>query len=83
MLGLGDDAGGGEGGGVGGGGGGWELQKRHGRLEKDNEVISSAWMCLLLWRSSIFGGAFEHERARKNKKKKGGGGRFSRGLGHI
>ena len=71
VLGLGDGAGGGEGGGV-GGGGEWELQQRHGRLLNDNEAISRAWKCLLLWRISILGGAFEQERAR-NKKRGGSG----------
>ena len=69
MLGLGDGAGGGEGGGV-GGGGGWELQQGHGRLWNDNEAISRAWKCLLLWRISIVGGAFTQEEAREQKKKK-------------
>ena len=55
LLSLGDGAEGGEGGGVreggvgggGVGGGVWgeELEQRHGWLEKDNEVISSAWKC--------------------------------------
>ena len=69
VLGLGDGAGGGEGGGV-GSGGAWELQQRHGRLKNDNETISRAWKCLLLWRISILGGAFKQEKARKKKKKK-------------
>ena len=71
VKGLGDGAGGGER----GGGGGWEWQQRHGWLLKDNEVISSAWKCLLLWRVSVLGGALS----------KGGGGGvgFSRGLGHM
>ena len=60
VLGLGDGAGGGEGGGV-GVGGGWELQQRHGRLRNDNEAISRAWKCLLLWPISIVGGAFMQE----------------------
>ena len=46
-------------------GGGWELQQRHGWLWNDNEAISRAWKCLLLWRISILGGAFKQERARK------------------
>ena len=70
MVGLGDGAGGGDGGGV-GGGGGWELQQRHGRLLKDNEAISRAWECLLLWRISILGWAFEQERGKKKRKRKG------------
>ena len=74
VLGLGDGADGGEGGGV-GGVGGWESQQRHGRLQNDNEAISRAWKCLLLWRISILGGAFEQEKARGDKKERGGGGR--------
>ena len=35
---------------------------------KYDEVISSAWKCLLLWQISILGGAFEQEES-------GGGGR--------
>ena len=34
-------------------------------------MISSSWKCLLLWRISILGGAFEQDRAGK---KRGGGG---------
>ena len=37
---------------------------------KDNEAISRAWKCLLLWRISILGGAFKQEEAREKKKKK-------------
>ena len=73
VLGLGDGAGGGERGGV-GGGGGWELQQRHGRLYKDNEAISRAWKCLLLWRISTLSGAFKQKEAREKKKKGRGGG---------
>ena len=52
-----------------GAGGWWELQQRHGSLQNDNQVISRAWKCLLLWRiSTLLGGAFEQERARKNKR---------------
>ena len=69
VLGLGDGAGGGEGGGV-EGGVGWELQQRHGRLHNDNEAISRAWKCLLLWRISILGGAFKQEKARSKEKRK-------------
>ena len=35
-------------------------------------MISSAWKCLLLWRISILGGAFEQERAGAKKKEEGG-----------
>ena len=48
---------------LGAGGGGWK--QRHGWLLKDNKMIFSAWRCLLLWRISILGGAFEQERAKK------------------
>ena len=41
-------------------------------------MISRAWKCLLLWRISILGGAFEQKRSRK--KKKGGGGGAGRVL---
>ena len=37
---------------------------------KYDEVISSAWKCLLLWQISILGGAFEQEES-------GGGGGMS------
>ena len=30
-------------------------------------AISRAWKCLLLWRSSIVGGAFKQEEAREKK----------------
>ena len=65
VLGIGDGAGGGEGGDV---GGGVELEQRHGWLQKDNEVISTAWKCLLLWQISMLGGAFEQEGAGKRKR---------------
>ena len=42
-------------------------------LEKENEVISSAWKCLLLWRISMLGGAFEQERAAERKGEVGAG----------
>ena len=29
--------------------------------QKENEVISAGWLCLLLWQILIFGGAFEQE----------------------
>ena len=38
-------------------------------------MISRAWKCLLLWRISILGEAFEQERARKKKWEGGEGGR--------
>ena len=56
----------GEGGGV-GDGGGWELQQRHGRLWNDNEAISRASKCLILWWISIVGGAFEQQEATEKK----------------
>ena len=65
VLDLGDGAGGGEGGGVGGGVGVGNCSSGLGGSRK----ISRAWKCLLLWRISILGGAFEHERARKKKKR--------------
>ena len=81
VLGLSDGAGGEKGGGV-GGGGGEELQQRHGRLKNDTEATSRAWKCLLLWRISILGGAFEREEAKKTKKH-GGGRVFKRFRSHI
>ena len=86
VLGLGDGVGGGKGGGV-GGGVGWELQQRRGRPCNNNEAISRAWKCLLLWRILILGGAFKQEKAKVKKKggagREGGGERFSRGLDHT
>ena len=32
---------------------------------KDNDVISTAWRCLLVWPISIVGGAFEQTRQKK------------------
>ena len=60
-----------------GAGGGWELPQRHGRLQNDNEAITRARKCLLLWRISILGGAFEQDIASSEEKKriKRGGGR--------
>ena len=51
-------------------------------------MISRAWQCLLLWRISILGGAFEQERARKENKERemreGWGGRvFQRFRSHT
>ena len=46
---------------LGGGGGG--LQQRHRWLYRDDEVISSAWKCLVLWQISMSGGAVEQEGA--------------------
>ena len=48
-------------------------------------MISSAWKCLLLWRISILGEAFEQERANEKNKNRGGGGwgGFAIGLGLI
>ena len=43
--------------------GGGRLQQRHGWLLKDNEVISSAWKCLLLRQISMLGEVFEQEGA--------------------
>ena len=43
--------------------------------KKINEVISRAWKCLLLCRSSILGEAFEQERARQKKRGGGEGGK--------
>ena len=60
ALGLGDSSGGGERGGDEGRRRG-VLQQRHGWLEIDNGVISSAWKCLLFWQISILGEAFEHD----------------------
>ena len=45
--------------------GGRGLQKRHGWLQKENEVISGAWKGLLLFRISMLSGAFEQEKAGK------------------
>ena len=80
VLGLGDGAGGGEGGGVGGGN---DLEQRHRWLWKDNEVISTAWKCLLLRQISMFGGAFEQEGAGKNGGSGEEGGAFLTGLCRI
>ena len=66
-----------------GAGGGWELQHRHRRLQNDNEVISSAWKCLLLWRISILGEAFEQEKARKKSGVGGRGRVFKRFRSHV
>ena len=65
--------------------GGGEFQQRRGWLYEDNEVISSAWKCLLLWQISMLGGAFEQEGARKKKGGGRGGGRkvFKRFKSHI
>ena len=49
---------------------------------EDNEVISSAWKCLLLERISKSGGAFEQERAGGIQWRWGVKG-FSKGLGPI
>ena len=47
---------------------------------EDNEVISSAWKCLLLWQISMLGGAFDQQGA---VKKGGAGGRvFKRFRSH-
>ena len=62
------------------------LQQRHGWLEIDNGVISSAWMYLLLWHIPMISGACEQKRARKKKTEGGlGGGRrvFKRFRSHI
>ena len=55
-------------------GGWWKLQQRHGWLKKDNEVIPRAWKCVLLWRISILGVAFEQESEAKKRGGKGGTG---------
>ena len=39
-------------------------------FKNDNEAISRACKCLLLWWISIFGGAFKQEKARRREKKK-------------
>ena len=78
VLGRGDGAGGGE---RGASGGGWGVNCSSGM--KDNEVISSAWKCLLLWQISMLGGAFEQERAGKNKKRGRGGGSRGGGGGRV
>ena len=68
------------------------MLQRHGRLYNDNEAISRAWKCLLLWRISILGGAFRQKKAKRREEEekieeaggKGGaggvGGGFPRGI---
>ena len=63
------------------GGRGLELLHRHGWLQKGNEVISSAWKCILVWQISTLSWAFEQERA--GEKKGGGRGGFKRFRSHI
>ena len=64
MLRRGDRAGGGEGGSVGGAGG--RMNETHFMDGyKDNDVISMAKRCLLLWPISIVGGPFKRKGAKK------------------
>ena len=76
VLGLGDRAGGWKRGGVGGGVEGGRGKKDENYVmdgQKDNDVISTAYRCLLLWPISIFSGAFKQTGWEKKMKKKGGG----------
>ena len=47
--------------------------------------MSRAWKCILLWRTSILGGAFKQERAREKKRGGAGAGErvFQRIRSHI
>ena len=67
MLGLGDRAGGWKRGGVEGGGGRKIIENYVMDGQKDYDVISTAYRCLLLWMISIVSGAFGQTR------RKGGG----------